>query len=127
MVLDSLHDALRTDRRLAVGVGVAVGLLAGVVVARFTGVALGVLFALTFGLAGSTYYGLHYWGRLPEQTGFWRTFVRTFSLLLLATTFVPESVPLADGLATVVAIFSLGMLGQFAAMVEGLAGGNGAA
>ncbi|MFC4407296.1 hypothetical protein [Haloarchaeobius iranensis] len=110
--------ALRDSRRLALGVGTVVGSLAGLVGAAFTTAGVDVLFALTVGLGGSTYYVLHYWGQFPEQSSFWRTFVRTFSLLLLATTFVSETVPFVDGVATLVAIFSLGTLGQYAAMLD---------
>jgi len=115
MVLDSLRDS----RRLALGVGVAAGLLAAAAAIGLTTVGLDVVFALTVGVSGTTYYSLHYWGQFPAQSSFWRAFLRIFSLLLLATTFVPDAVRLVDGITTLAALFSLGVLGQYGAMLDG--------
>ena len=113
--------SLRKNRQLALGVGVGVGVLAAAAAVLLTTVGVDVVFALTVGVAGTTYYGLHYWGQFPEQSSFWRAFVRIFSLVLLATTFVSDAVRLVDGVTTLAAIFTLGMLGQYGAMLDGVA------
>jgi hypothetical protein len=106
----ALFDSFERSRERALGAGVALGLLGAAGGALVRSFEAGLFLAV--GLAGSTYYLLHYRSVLAnfDTDSLSRGFVRNFAMILPVALFIDESAGLARGLALAVGIASLFVL-----------------
>lgn len=110
--------ALREHRALALFLGLAVGTAALVAAEYYAHPSLYEYFFLPFGVGGCTYYLAHYDLSEWQQDGLVRAILRNWAMISVPMTFVPDDLPLADGIVTSMTVFGVIFFAVLTAVVD---------
>ncbi|WP_323675666.1 hypothetical protein [Halorubellus sp. PRR65] len=111
-------SALRSSRALALAVALAVGAAALFAAEYYADPSLFEYLFLPLGVGGCTYYFAHYDLSEWSQDGMLRGFLRNFAMISIPMLLVPEDVPLADGVVSVLAVYSVVFFAVVTAVVD---------
>ena len=110
--------ALRTNRVLALVVALAVGGSALFTAGYYAEPSLYEYVLLPLGVGGCTYYLAHYDLSDWEQNGTVRGFLRNFAMISVPLAFVPDDLPLADGVVSILTVYGVVFFAVLTAVVD---------
>ena len=110
--------ALRASRAFALLVALAVGGAALSAATYYAHPSLYEYLLLPLGVSGCTYYLAHYDLSEWSQDAMLRGFLRNFAIITVALAVVPDDVPLADGVVSVMTVYSVVFFAVVTAVVD---------